>query len=49
MVKDTETIRRKQPTNCLIGFGDFVGLALKSLNMLNQLLSECTKSFIEWV
>ena len=31
MVKHTQTIRRLLPTNCLIVFDDFVGLALKVL------------------
>ena len=47
MFKDNQTIRRKQPSNCLIMFGDFVGLALKGSNMVDQLLNEYTKSFTE--
>ena len=31
MVEDTQTIRRKKPTNCLSVFDHFVGLALKEL------------------
>ena len=31
MVKHTQTIRRRLPTNCLNVFGHFVGLALKAL------------------
>ena len=31
MVKHPQTIRRLLPTNCLIVFDDFVGLALKVL------------------
>ena len=31
MVKDTQTIRRFLPTNCLSVFDRFVGLALKGL------------------
>ena len=31
MVKQTQTICRQQPTNCLSVFDHFVGLALKSL------------------
>ena len=31
MVKHTQTIRRKLPTNCLSVFDHFVGLALKGL------------------
>ena len=31
MVKDTERIRRQQPTNCLSMFDHFVGLTLKGL------------------
>ena len=31
MVKQTQTIRRQQPTNCLSVFDHFVGLALKGL------------------
>ena len=31
MVKHTQTIRRLMPTNCLIVFDHFVGLALKGL------------------
>ena len=33
MVKDTETIRRQQPTNCLSVFDHFLGLALKGLTI----------------
>ena len=32
MVKQTQTIPRQQPTNCLSVFDHFVGLALKRLN-----------------
>ena len=31
MVKHTQTIRRQKPTNCLIVFDNFVGLAYKGL------------------
>ena len=31
MVKNTQTIRRQQPTNCVSAFDHFVGLALKWL------------------
>ena len=31
MFKHTPTVRRQQPTNCLIVFDHFVGLALKGL------------------
>ena len=37
MVKHTQTIFRQQPRNCLRVFGDFVGLALKGLNLLIKL------------
>ena len=33
MVKHTQTIRCKLPTNCLSVFDHFVGLALKGLNV----------------
>ena len=32
MVKNTQTIRRQQPTNCLSVFDHIVGLELKGLN-----------------
>ena len=32
MVKQTQTIRRQQPTNCLSVFDQFVGLAFKGLS-----------------
>ena len=31
MAKDTQTIRRQQPTNCFSVFKHFVGLALEGL------------------
>ena len=34
MVKNTQTIRRLLPTNCLIVFDHFVGLALKGLSFV---------------
>ena len=34
MVRQTQTIRRQQQTNCLSVFDHFVGLALKGLNLL---------------
>ena len=37
MFKHTETIRRQQPTNCLIVFEHFVGLALKVYSNLEQI------------
>ena len=33
MVKHTQTIRRKIPTNCLSVFNHFVGLALKGVEL----------------
>ena len=38
MIKHTQTIRQQQPTNCLSVFDHFVGLALKGLNILRQVL-----------
>ena len=38
MIKHTQTIRQQQPTNCLSVFDHFVGLALKGLNILIQVL-----------
>ena len=35
MVKDTETIRWQQSTNCLSVFDHFAGLAHKGLNSVN--------------
>ena len=35
MVKHKQAIRRQQPANCLRVFDDFVGLALKGLNILD--------------
>ena len=32
MIKQTQIIRRQQPTNCLSVFDHFVGLALKGLS-----------------
>ena len=37
MVKHTQTIRRQQPTNCLSVFDQFVGLALKGLNISTKI------------
>ena len=34
MVKHTQTIRRRQPMNCLIVFDHFVGLLLKGIVQL---------------
>ena len=34
MVKHTQTIRRKQPTNCLNVFDHFEGLALRGLSFM---------------
>ena len=34
MVKHTQTIRRQEPTNCLVVFDRFVGLAFKGLKWL---------------
>ena len=36
IVKYTQTIRRQQPTNCLIACDRFVGLALKGLNFYKK-------------
>ena len=36
MVKNTETIRRQQSTNCLSAFGHFVELTLKGLEKKNR-------------
>ena len=36
MVKHTQTIRRQQPTNGLIVFDHFVGLALEGLNSITM-------------
>ena len=38
MVKDTQTIFRQQPTNCLSVFGHFVELGLKGLTVILLLL-----------
>ena len=40
MVKNTQTIRWQQPTNCLSVINHFVGFALKGLNMSENLLAE---------
>ena len=37
MVKNTQTIRRQKPTNCLSVFDHFVGLALKWLRKFDIL------------
>ena len=36
MVKNTQTIRRQQPTNCLSVLDHFVKLALKGIKTLEQ-------------
>ena len=38
MVKDTQTICRQQPTNCVSVFGHFVELGLKGLTVILLLL-----------
>ena len=38
MVKHTQTICRLLPTNCLSVFDHFVGLALKGLNSLSEVV-----------
>ena len=38
MVKDTQTICRQQPTNCVSVFGNFVELGLKGLTVILLLL-----------
>ena len=44
MVKYTQTTRRLFPTNCLSVFDHFVGLALKGLNFLTQVILTLTTS-----
>ena len=39
MVKNTQTIRRLSPTNCLRVFDHFVGLALKGLSPRHNIMS----------
>ena len=36
MVKNTQTIRRQEPTNCLREFDRFMGLVLKGLTIVKN-------------
>ena len=50
MVEDTQTIRRKKPTNCLSVFDHFVGLALKELLLyMFELLVKLTNKKKVWL
>ena len=49
MVKDTQTIRRLLPTNCLSMFKHFVGLALKELNLSEECLGPYQTSLMEFL
>ena len=46
MVKHTQTIRRKQPTNCLSVFDHFVGLVLKGIRS-NKTVSESLNNYVK--
>ena len=47
MVKHTQTIRRQKSRNCLSVFDHFVGLALRGLSeMLNIIPCECHTSYL---
>ena len=48
IVKYTQTIRRQQPTNCLIACDRFVGLALKGLNFYKNISLTYLTSFLSW-
>ena len=47
MVKHTQTIRQQKPTNCLSVTDHFVGLALKGLRLLIEVIETIPKNPVQ--